>query len=633
VGFSAGPVELAPGLGWNGLFLNAGAGRVDVVTLGGQAFLPLLKSPSISLGPFIGAGGYAAFYEGAPPLLNPTASLGLRFDARIGSMRLGLEPVADVYFAKSSGTIVPFWAGIGVRGRVAFEPGNSATARPRLQIENPALQPFFPSFYKFYAGGHVGEVMIKNEEKTSITDISVQIFVPRYMDGPQTVATVKSLKAGESLKVPLAALLRNEVLGITETDAAQFQIVVKYRRGGAELQVAEESTLKILGRNSISWDDDRKAAAFVTAKDPTILKLGRNVISGIPVESPGPGNETLRKAAAIFSALGEFGLRYVIDPASSYKALSANSAAIDYVQFPVQTLDYRSGDCDDLTVLYSALLEGIGVETAFITVPGHIYAAFALGISEAELRSSYSTVSDFIVLDGKVWVPIETTLFSKGFLGAWSEGAKQWRQAAEAKKASLIPVHGAWETYEASFIDSAERADVVSKFPSASKVLARYTGELSRFADRELAPIVADIKSRLAARPTPGLYNRLGVAYARYGVLDKAEAAFTEAAKSDYAQAIYNLGNLKFLKKDFKGALAQYERSLKLNPDSALAALAVARSAYELGDFKKSAASYQTAKILDPAKASDYAYLVGGGDSGTARAADITARDNVNWGE
>ena len=32
-----------------------------------------------------------------------------------------------------------------------------------------------------------------------------------------------------------------------------------------------------------------------------------------------------------------------------------------------QTLEYRAGDCDDLSILYSALLESVGVETAFIT--------------------------------------------------------------------------------------------------------------------------------------------------------------------------------------------------------------------------------------------------------------------------
>ena len=633
VGLPLGALELSPRLGWSGLFLKESAGRVDAVTLGAEAFYPLLKTDKVAFGPIAGAGAYAAFYPDTDPLLNPSAALGLRFDARVGTMRLGLEPSAEFFIAKRDGKVASFWSGIGLRGRVGFEPGSAGTARPKLRFDDPRLEPFFPSFYMFYASGGLGKVAVENGEKASIKDLSVQVFVPRYMDGPQTILSIKTLKAGDSVEVPLAALFRNEVLNVTETDAAQIQLSARYKRGGDELEVTSEATLKILGRNSVSWDDDRKAAAFVTAKDPTILKLGRNVISGIPVESPGPGDEALRKAAAVFSALGEFGLRYVIDPASSYKALSANAAAVDYLQFPVQTLDYRSGDCDDLTVLYSALLEAIGVETAFVTVPGHIYSAFALGMSEADMRSGFSSVNDLIVVDGKVWVPVETTLVNKGFLAAWAEGAKEWRQASASKQAALVPVRQAWSVYEASFIDSKERTDVVSRFPAASKVLARYDGEIKKLTDRELGPIVADLRARLASRPSPGLHNKLGTTYARYGLFDKAEASFKEAAKADYPQAYYNLGNLKFMRKDYKGALSDYERSLKLNPDSALAAIAVARAAFEQGDTKKAADSYRTASLLDPARAAQFAYVAGGASDTTGRAADAGVRAAVSWND
>ena len=86
----------------------------------------------------------------------------------------------------------------------------------------------------------------------------------------------------------------------------------------------------------------------------------------------------------MFEALRLYGINYVIDPNSSYIELSSQAEAVDYLQFPHQTLFYRGGDCDDLSILYSALLESVGIETAFITIPGHIYMAFALDIGEDE---------------------------------------------------------------------------------------------------------------------------------------------------------------------------------------------------------------------------------------------------------
>ena len=49
-------------------------------------------------------------------------------------------------------------------------------------------------------------------------------------------------------------------------------------------------------------------------------------------------------------------MQYVSDPRSS----------TEYVQFPTQTIEVAGGDCDDLSVAFSALLESIGIQTAFV---------------------------------------------------------------------------------------------------------------------------------------------------------------------------------------------------------------------------------------------------------------------------
>ena len=41
-------------------------------------------------------------------------------------------------------------------------------------------------------------------------------------------------------------------------------------------------------------------------------------------------------------------------------------ASTEYVQFPNETIKLRGGDCDDLSVCYSSLLESVGIETALV---------------------------------------------------------------------------------------------------------------------------------------------------------------------------------------------------------------------------------------------------------------------------
>src|SRR5208283_4491156 len=112
-------------------------------------------------------------------------------------------------------------------------------------------------------------------------------------------------------------------------------------------------------------------------------------------------------AVRLFSALRAVGLRYVVNPLSPYETLSRDSTAVDFVRFPVETLDAKSGDCSDLSVLYDSLLESTGVDTAYITTPGHIFTAFNLGMTAEQAVRVFGKTDDLITKDGVAWVPIE----------------------------------------------------------------------------------------------------------------------------------------------------------------------------------------------------------------------------------
>ncbi len=89
-------------------------------------------------------------------------------------------------------------------------------------------------------------------------------------------------------------------------------------------------------------------------------------------------------------------MTYVIDPNSPYGELSANTLQVDTLKFPRESLAYKAGNCDDLAILYSALFESIGIETAFITIPGHIDLAFSTGLDSATARKQFQRPDDLI---------------------------------------------------------------------------------------------------------------------------------------------------------------------------------------------------------------------------------------------
>jgi hypothetical protein len=117
----------------------------------------------------------------------------------------------------------------------------------------------------------------------------------------------------------------------------------------------------------------------------------------------------------------------------------------DYVQYPVETLKIRGGDCDDMTVCFASLLSSVGIGTAFVDVvpPGHpekahVYLLFDSGVPPSLGGMISSNEKRFVTRRSKsgdetLWIPVETTVVTKGFEQAWEQGARQFFEDVEVQ--------------------------------------------------------------------------------------------------------------------------------------------------------------------------------------------------------
>ena len=524
--------------------------------------------------------------------------------------------------------------GISVNIGITINPGGfgkSGNRRSLMDISNPDFDLIFPVFYQYYNNAPLGSVRIKNNEKHSISDVKISFFVNQYMEAPKLCLEVDKMERGEVLDVPLYGLFKDSVLGITEATSVSSQVIVEYKEGEDFLTKDRSGSIKLYNRNNMTWDDDRKAAAFVNANDPTVLRFARNIASSIRNEGTSAVNENLRNAMAIFQSLNLYGMQYVVDPDSSYIELSENETAMDFLQFPQQTLDYRTGDCDDLSILYSSLLESVGIRTAFITIPGHIYMAFALNMDERKAERTFSHPEDLIVLDDEVWVPVEITMMDSDFLRAWSRGAKEWRENDADGSAAMYVIRDAWKTYPPTGFSS-DTIDI--HVPQTPEVLLAYSKVLETFIMREIGPRKTDLEQRIAqSNNNPRLINRLGTLYARYGLYEEAEEQFKLAvADRPYVPSLINLGNLAYLNNDIKDAQEYYLRAYDVKSDNPRILINLARVHFDLEEYVDARKRYKEAELLDPAVAERYSYIVSG-NSGTARASAAADRDEVFWDE
>jgi len=502
-----------------------------------------------------------------------------------------------------------------------------------LEISSLEFYDIFPVFYKYYDQHPVAKAVLHNYEKTPITDIRMSLFIHQYMDVPKEVKAPPEIKAGGEAAVELNALFNNKVLEITEGTKVAAEITYEYTLRGKKYTNKYTETIRIFDRNATTWDDDRKAAAFVTAKDPSVLRFSKNVVGMIKDKGSKSINKNILTAMALYEAISLFGMSYVIDPTTPYAEFSENKQAVDFLQFPRQTLDYRAGDCDDLSILYNALLESIGIETSFITIPGHILMAFSLDIRPEKARKSFSKPDDLIFREEKAWLPVEVTMLGNGFLKAWQTGARQWREAVSKKKEGFYPMHSAWKIYEPVGLPGTGGP---VELPGSDQLVSVYLAELIKYIDREIYPKVASIREQMQKTgETAKLINKLGVIYARYGLTDKAEKEFSRALakNNDYVPALINLGNVYYLNDDVETALKYYDSAAKKQPDNPKVLLCVARANHELENYGSARRMYNRLRALNPELANQYAYLDMRGDEATRASDAKMMRRMMVWDE
>jgi tetratricopeptide (TPR) repeat protein len=501
-----------------------------------------------------------------------------------------------------------------------------------IELANMELYEIYPVFHKYYDDHPVGIATLINREKSTIGDIRLSFFVKQYMDSPKACPAPSKLAPGERRDADIMSLLNEKVLEVTEATKVAADITLEYRIEGEPYRDTRTVTIRILDRNAMTWDDDRKAAAFVTAKDPMVLTFSKGVVGSISDKGPAAINPNLLEALSLFSAMDLYGISYVVDPKTPFVEFSKNKTSVDYLQFPRQTLEYRAGDCDDLSILYAALLESVGIETAFITVPGHIYLAFSTGLRPKEARHSFSSMTNLIIWDDTVWVPVEVTERRGGFMKAWAEGAREWQMAESRDSAGFHPVHDAWREYEPVGLPGGGEITM----PDRNAIVNAFQHEVTRFIDYEIAPRAAKLEQEIQrSGGTPEAHNKLGVLYAQYDKLDQAEAEFRKAtAKKGYVPGLFNLGNVYFLQGIWRKAQEQYERALRLEPKNPLVLLALSRTYHETEQYDMARARYKELSAVDRKLAERFAYLGGAPylEAGRAGRPEMLRR-HVLWAE
>ena len=207
-----------------------------------------------------------------------------------------------------------------------------------------------------------------------------------------------------------------------------------------------QSPILLNGLNS--WDGQVKNLRFFIKRDLDFsMNFSKSILSKFKnnLDTINSILIPFYKAKFIFDDLVKE-LVYVSDP----------RASTEYVQFPHETIKIKGGDCDDLSVCFSSLLESIGIETALIDYKTnityrHVNVLLNTHLTPDNARLITDNDSKYFIRkdeNGKdeIWIPIETTSLTN-FNTAWEIGAEKFFSEAVVNyglvtgKAEIVDVY------------------------------------------------------------------------------------------------------------------------------------------------------------------------------------------------
>ncbi|HEY6012078.1 MAG TPA: tetratricopeptide repeat protein, partial [Nitrospirota bacterium] len=244
-------------------------------------------------------------------------------------------------------------------------------------------------------------------------------------------------------------------------------------------------------------------------------------------------------------------------------------------------------------------MENIGIDAAFVDVPGHVFVMFNTGVAEQD-RATLGIPGELLVqYQGTAWIPVEMTMVGTSFTRAWRKGAEEYHSWAAGNKVDVISVRKSWDEFKPVTLP---RADVSAKV-KRDEIEAAYKDELEALAQQRLANLSAGYRDALKKNPRDlNALSQLGILYGENGLLAEALEQFQKMLAVDKASALAlnNIGNISFLQGRIDDARQAYEAALKASPGDPGVMVNLSRVTAQVGKKEEAKKLLQGAAEIDP---------------------------------
>jgi len=445
----------------------------------------------------------------------------------------------------------PF-AGISLRFN-AHVGGDSKRSSISVRIEQDSE--VFPVYSSVYGYEPFGTIIVKNNDGAELRNVQVSFRAGKYTDGTKLCGTSSRINRHKAEEFPLYADFSSEILQFTENGKISGEVVIDYEFLGKKMTVVEPVIVAVNNRNAFIWSDNAGLSAFISPDSQEIAVFAKEV-AGITRNNLYTGmNANLQYAAGMVEALRLVGIGYSEDTLTPYADYHL-SYDMDSVQYPLQTLQYLSGDYDDLGILLCTCLQTVNVPTGYMPLLDDFIVLVRLEISPGAALSNFAS-TDGLIIDEEneaVYLALSMKNLEKGFTASYKAGSEAVANCFEDEENyyEFIDTTDAWSIYKPvayttdSSVSGPKQDDLVSAVKSA---IQDY--------------ISSDIEEVIKRARAAGDSNKLGVALVRAGRYTEAKREFQ---KLSTPAAMNNTANILMIEKNYSAAAAQYKAVLAKDP-------------------------------------------------------------------
>ncbi|MDR0878172.1 MAG: hypothetical protein LBN21_08975, partial [Treponema sp.] len=558
--------EVLPGLGYSaGLemggqflgFAGGAEGNLQLYSLGPELRLfyyplsRLMVSAEGALGVYTGIAGDGSstgfwWRAGAEAgfRFSPAFTLSANAGYKKYENSYGVDPLGGMY--------------LGLTGIIVFETrsGNADIELAVVRDEN-----VFPVFLQLYQQNPAALLQITNRESAEIRNVRVSFRAGEFTSSEFDCGTIPLLAKGRSAEVPLLADFSPAVLNFTGEGRITGELVLKYTLLGAERQTIHSVAVPVHNRNAFRPGDARALAAFVSPTSPEVLEFSKYIL-GLARKNFKTGlNQNMQTAVWLFEGLRQGGIK-VNDGGRN----GAGTSDLGEIQFPAETLGYRTGSAVDTGLLYAAALEASGVRAAVIRLENEAITAISMGINGNAALSNFNGNERILIINDEVWVPLAMSALPQGFTSAWDKGLTHLNRVFSNNEAvDFVILEDAWAVYPSAPLPS---QGIQVRAPGETVTAAAANTAINAYITRELRPAITAVSAEIRRSPTPELYNRLGLLYMRAAQNADAKSNFERAAGMGSVAAMNNRGNIALAEKDSSAAERWFRQALAKEPEN-----------------------------------------------------------------